>query len=163
MNSQKSRRAGQAYRREEKYDAARDWYNERIMMGLPITEEMRRHMEELTAAEEAEAEEISERTDTSDPQETGEAQYRQALQLSKSQDPAARTLFEQAARLGHPKAQFSLARLFDREGDRENALFWFRMAAEQGHEMAQSTLFRIDPDLRKYVINDILPSDPDLL
>lgn len=95
--------------------------------------------------------------------DTGEAQYQEGLALSRANDPGARPLFEQAALLGHPKAQFSLARLCDREGNREQALEWYRKAAAQGHEMARATLFRIDPAPQKYIITDISPEGPDLL
>ena len=81
--------------------------------------------------------------------DTGEEPYQKGLALSRANDPAAREWFEQAAQLGHPKAQFSLARMYDRAGNAELALEWYRKAAAQGHEMARATLFRIDPDLRK--------------
>ena len=185
-------RTGKKLHRAGKYEEAREWYEKAAALGHALAAEMLEDRPPVSSGIPFDRElarlrwddlartlggEIGDAMMARNPylpepepepeppevRDTGEAQYQEGLALSRANDPGARPLFEQAALLGHPKAQFSLARLCDREGNREQALEWYRKAAAQGHEMARATLFRIDPDPQKYIITDISPEGPDLL
>ena len=185
-------RTGKKLHRAGKYEEARDYYEKAAALGHSLAAEMlenrppvssgipfdrelaRLRRDDLARTIGGEVgEEMMKRNpylpepepepEPPEERDTGEAQYQEGLALSRANDPGALPLFEQAALLGHPKAQFSLARMYDRAGNRELALEWYRKAAAQGHEMSRATLFRIDRDLQKDITTDIPPGDPDLL
>ena len=82
-----------------------------------------------------------------------EAQYRLAglYRVGKGVDrdlDRARSLYLEAAQAGNANAQYSYALLVEKsKGDnsREQALVWYRRAAEQGHEAARKQLARTPP------------------
>lgn len=59
-------------------------------------------------------------------------QYNEAQAIRRTQPARARSLYERAARLGHPQAQASLGIMLLDDGKREAALPWLRAASEQG-------------------------------
>ncbi len=79
--------------------------------------------------------------------------YARALRLerddaAKSDYPAARELFEKAARTGYAKAQYRLGRMYENglavEANLGVALAWYRLAAAQGNPEAKLAVARLE-------------------
>lgn len=64
---------------------------------------------------------------------TGTEQFVQAEAIRRTQPFRARTLYERAAKLGHPRAQASLGMMLFSDGNRIAALRWLKAASDQ-HE-----------------------------
>ncbi len=61
--------------------------------------------------------------------------------------------WEKAAERGHPKAQYSLGRVYDRkvDGNRDKANYWYKKAADQGDADAQYRIGKLSEDKDKKV------------
>ena len=67
------------------------------------------------------------------------AMYRYGRGVSKSLDGAVE-LYRQSAMQGHADAQYTLASILDKQGERQQAMEWFERAAQQGQQQARRKL-----------------------
>lgn len=75
----------------------------------------------------------------------------------------ARDHFLLAHKLGHQNAAGALAFLYDNEGDREEAIKWWKLAAHQGHESAKTNVmsYYLDDPIKQgpYIFDYLKPSE----
>lgn len=68
--------------------------------------------------------------------------YRDGLEVKKDIN-CARELFIDAASANHREAQYLLGELYERENNRERALYWLEKAASAGHQKAKTHFERL--------------------